>query len=225
MEYRFYIKSKDKSHKVFKISQGANLDITIIPSNALYFSKEIIHKLNYNDHIELKYDYLGTTIDHYSAHAITGQRHVKILPKSPAHEKSIGHKLASISKPIPLLTLVATANNDFIEEPKSGKWFGINLPEDVNYLIIDLIAIPLNSQLGVQQTFQIKNERITNETFDICNINMRNCIITALMKSTNHNLTDIPNNIIFQQVEGKTVTIIRVERGMIIAQISELEIK
>jgi hypothetical protein len=225
MEWKIYLRHEDKSYRILKLIQGANLDITIIPKNAVYFSREIINSLDFNDQIQLKYEHLGDQIDHYSAHSLTGQRHIKLDPESPALEPTIGLKFKDIDKPIPLVTMVAAANPGSREEPNKGKWFGFQLSDDVNYLIIDLIAIPKNSQLGIHQNFTINNDKTTKETFDIKPIEMRNCFIVVSMRSTNHELTDIPNNVIFQQVEGKTITIIRVEKGSVIAQVSQLEVK
>ena len=70
--------------------------------------------------------------------------------------------------------------------------------------------------------FTIRNDRKTTETFDKKEIEMRNCKVLVIVRSTNHQLTDIPNNVIFQQVEGKTAIISRVESGMILAQIASL---
>lgn len=225
MEWKIYIKSDDISYRAIKIKQGANLDITIIPKNAVYFSREIIKDLNFDDQIELNYEYLGSKIDHYSAHARTGQRHVKVNPQSPALEPTIGIKLDKIDKPIPLVTMIASANKGSQEDPSSGKWFGYSLPRDVNYLIMDLIAIPKDSQLVFNQNFKIQNERKTLEIFDYKILEMRNCNIVVYIRYTNHELTNIPNNVIFQQVEGKTIIISRVEKGMVIAQVSKLEVK
>jgi hypothetical protein len=225
MEWKIYLRHKEKSYRILKLTQGANLDIFIIPKNAIYFSREIIQGLDLDEQIQLKYEYLGGKIDHYSAHSLTGQRHIKLEPGSPALEPTIGLNFKNIDRPIPLVTMVATANVGSQEEPGSGKWFGLNLPEDTNYLIMDMIATPKNSHLGFQQNFTISNDKKTRETFDSIPIEMRNCTITLLIRTTNHELTDVPNNVLFSQAEGKTVTIVRVEKGMVLAQVAKLEVR
>ena len=222
MEWKIYLRHQGKSYRILKLRQGANFDITIIPKNAVVFSREIIQELEIDEQIELKYESLGKTIDHYSAHAKTGQRHIKLDLGSPAFEPTIGLSFKDLKKPIPLITIVASANPGSQEEPSSGKWFGFQLPDDVNYLIMELSAMPKNSQVEIQQNFTIHNEKKTQETFDLKTIEMRNCFITALTRTTNHELTDISNNVVFQQVEGKSVNIARVEKGIVLAQISHV---
>jgi hypothetical protein len=222
MEWKIYLRYREKAYRILKLRQGANFDITIIPKNAILFSREIIKNLDFDEQIELKYKSLGRAIDHYSAHALTGQRHVKLNPNSPALEPTIGVSFKDITKPIPLVIIVAAANPGSKEEPSSGKWFGFQLPDDVNYLVMELFAIPKNSQVEIQQNFIIHNEKKTQETFDFKMIEMRNCFISVIMRTTNHDLTDIPNNVVFQQVEGKSVNIIRVEKGTVLAQVSHL---
>jgi hypothetical protein len=222
MEWKIYLRYQGKSHRILKLRQGANLDITIIPKNAVYFSREIIDDLDFDEQIQLNYEYLGGTIDHYSAHSLTGQRHIKLDPSFPALEPTIGVSFKNITKPIPLVTIVAAANSLSQEEPSSGNWFGFQLPDDVNYLIMELSAVPKNSQVEIQQSFTINNEKKTQETIDFKTIEMRNCFIIAVIRTTNHELTDIPNNVVFQQVEGKSINVIRVEKGAVIAQVSHL---
>lgn len=222
MEWKIYLRHQGKSYRILKLRQGANFDITIIPKNAVLFSREIIENLGFDEQIQLKYESLGGTIDHYSAHALTGQRHVKLDPNSFAHEPTIGLSFKKVTKPIPLVTIVAAANPGSQEEPSSGKWFGFQLPDDVNYLIMELSAIPKNSQVEMQQSFTINNEKKTQETFDFKTIEMRNCFIVATIRTTNHELTDISNNVVFQQTEGKSVNIVRVEKGSVLAQVSHL---
>jgi hypothetical protein len=222
MEWKIYLRHQEKAYRILKLRQGANFDITIIPRNAILFSREIIKNLDFDEQIQLKYESLSGAIDHYSAHALTGQRHVKLDPSSPALEPTIGVSFKNINKPISLVTIVAAANLGSQEEPSSGKWFGFQLPDDVNYLIMELSAIPKNSQVEIQQSFTIHNEKKTQETFDLKTIEMRNCFIVAVTRWTNHELTDIPNNVVFQQVEGKSVNIIRVEKGTVLAQVSHL---
>jgi hypothetical protein len=224
MEWKIYIKKGEKSYRVLKIMQGANLDIYLIPRNAVYFSREIIAGLNVGDQIELHYEKLGDQIDHYSVHSLTGQRHVKLNPSSRPLEPTIGTKLDKINKAIPLVTIVASINQGSEEKPSSGKWFGYNLPPDVNYIVMDLIAIPKKSNIKFQQNFKIQNDKKTNESFDTKILEMQNCNVIVLTRSTNHGLTDIPNNVIFQQVEGKTVIVSRVERGKVLAQVSMIEV-
>lgn len=225
MEWKIYLRHQEKSYRILKLRQGANFDITVIPHNAVLFSKEILVDLNFDDQIRIEYESLGQEIDHYSAHARTGQRHVKLTPNAPATEPVIGANFQNIQSPIPLLTMVAAANTQSQEEPTSGKWFGFQLPDDINYMIIELSAIPKRSQIQIQQSFTINNEKQTKETFDIKTIEMRNCIIVVLIRTTNHALTDIPNNVVFQQVEGKSINIVRVEKGAVLAQVSHLVAK
>jgi hypothetical protein len=222
MEWKIYLRHQEKAYRILKLRQGANFDITIIPHNAVLFSRETLSDLNFDDQVQIEYESLGQEIDHYSAHARTGQRHVKLIPNAPATEPTIGVSFQNIQKPIPLMTIVAAANPKSQEEPTSGKWFGFQLPDDVNYLIMELSAIPKNSQVQIQQSFTINNEKKTKETFDLKTIEMRNCIVIAITRTTNHELTDIPNNVVFQQVEGKSINIVRVEKGAVLAQVSHL---
>lgn len=222
MEWTIYLRHQEKAYRILKIRQGANFDITIIPKNAVLFSREILNNLDFDEQVEIKYDSLDQEIDHYSAHALTGQRHVKLNPSSPATEPTIGISFQDIKKPIPLITMVAAANSKSQEEPTSGKWFGFQLSDDVNYLIMELSAVPKNSQVEIQQSFTIHNEKKTQETFDFKTIEMRNCFVVAVIRTTNHELTDIPNNVVFQQVEGKSINIVRVEKGAVLAQVSHL---
>jgi hypothetical protein len=222
MEYKFYLRYQGKGYRVLKLRQGANFDITIIPRNAVVFSRETIEKLDFDDQIQLKYESLGEAVDHYTAHAQTGQRHVKLDLSSPAFEPTLGISFKDITKPIPLVTVVATANVGSQEEPGSDKWYGFQLPDDVNYLILEFFAIPKNSSVAIRQGFTVNNEKKSKETFDSMEIEMRNCIITATMRTTTHELTDMPNNIVFQLAEGKSVNIVRVEKGKVFAQVSRL---
>ncbi|OGO38616.1 MAG: hypothetical protein A2W35_09515 [Chloroflexi bacterium RBG_16_57_11] len=224
MEWKIYLRYQGKAYKILKLRQGANFDIIIIPNNAVFFSREIIKNLDFDTQIQIKYESLEGQINHFSAHAMTGQRHVKLNPSSLALEPTIGLGFENINKPIPLVTIIAATNQGCEEEPSSGKWFGFQLPDDVNYLIMELSAIPKNSRVEIQQSYSILNEKKTNETIDFIPIEMRNCIILAVIRTTNHELTDIPNNVVFQQVEGKSINIIRVEKGIVIAQVSRLAV-
>ncbi len=225
MEWTIYIKSEEKSYKALKIIQGANHDITIIPKNAVYFSKEIIRGLRIGDQIQLEYKDLGDKIiDHYSAHATSGQRHIKINPTAPASEPSMGMKFKKIESVIPLGSMVAVANEGSQKEPGSGQWFGFNLPQDVNYIIMDLFAIPKKFNVKFNYNLNIQNKKDTKECIDMKDIEMKTCRIIVHTRCTNHELTDISHNVFFQHIEGKTAIISRVERGRILAQVVDLKI-
>ncbi len=225
MEWKIFIKYKNKSYRILKVKQGASLDITIIPKSAICFSRKLIENSNIGDGIQIEYKKLGNDlVDHFSAHSITGQRHIKLGPTSWAHEPTIGYKFKNIDRAIPLLTMVASANKNSQEDTGSGKWFGFALPDDVNYIIMEIVAVPKNANIDFQQNFRIQNNIKTNETFDIKELDMQNCKILIITRTTNHKLADIPNNIVFQQVEGKTVGISRVEGKIVLAHVLELKI-
>jgi hypothetical protein len=223
MEWKIYLRYQEKAYRILKLRQGANFDITIVPRNAVLFSRDVIKNLVIGDQIQLDYESLAGGIDHYSAHARTGQRHVKLEPGSPALEPTIGVSFINIDKPIPLITIVAGANSNSLEEPSSGKWFGYELPDDVNYLIMELIAVPKDFILDAQLNLgTIHNVKKTRETFDTKTIEMRNCTVVTFTRWTNNELTDIPNNVVFQQVEGKSIAISRVEKGAVLATVMQL---
>lgn len=223
MKWGIYLKYKEKSHRILEIREGVNSDIYISPLNSLYFSREVLKNLNAGDKIEVRYDNLGKDlIDHFSAHA-SGQRHIKLSPELLATEVIAGSSLKNIAEAVPLITMVASANLRSQKEP-SGRWFGYCLPDDVDYLIMDMVAIPKNSELGVNRCFSIKNEKKSIELFDEKTLDMKNCKIKIFTHATDHKPSLIPSNIIFQQNRGKTLAITRVENGRILAEVSILEV-
>jgi len=221
MEWRVFFKHKNKTYRAFKISQGNNLDLIIAPKNSIYLPKEITQQLKIGDEIKVEHKQLNILVDHYTMHPDV--RHVRSIQTSPPHEQSIGGwKLASISKAIPLVTMLFSTNKSSEEEPKK-KWFGFSLPDDVNYFIVDLIAYPKNYKLGFEQNFKIRNkEKPSNEGLDQMPLEMENCNVEMIIRSTNYSFCNIPFNILFQQAEGKSMVITRVENDKILAQATEL---
>ncbi|MCR4279988.1 MAG: hypothetical protein NUV82_01010, partial [Candidatus Komeilibacteria bacterium] len=208
MEWTVFIKHNKVAYRAFKIRQGANFGITIIPQHAVFFPRKVIENLEVGLKLGVELEYNESRIvDHYSAHSLSGQRHYKLNPIFPATEPILGDPIKEINKVIPLVSLVATTNENSKESPSSGKWFGYNLPDDVNYLIFDIYAIPNNKSLQFTQGYKIENESKTNEIFDHKVLIGRNCKIAVFSKASNNMITEIPHNIIFQQSEGKTIVI------------------
>jgi len=223
MKWKIYFKHKEKSYKILEIRDSMNFDVYITPSNSISFSREILKNLDVGEKVEVQYkDLGGKIIDHFSAHS-SGQRHIKISPEFLATEVISGPNLNNITEAVPLITIVASVNHNSQEEP-NGRWFGYCLPNDTDYLIMDIVAIPKNSELGINLNFSINNEQKSRESFDEKTLEMKNCKIKLLTRITNHKLSLIPCNVIFQQNKGKTITITRVEDGIILAEVSSLEV-
>jgi hypothetical protein len=224
MEQKIYLKYKNESFKILKISQTSSSDIVIMPKNSKCLTKEIINGFAIGDELEIETNKLNIeNIDHFTAHAESGQRHFKFNTHSFAYQPEIGFNFLNIKHMIPLVTIVATANMEAREEPK-GKWFGYELSDDCNYIVMDIFAIPKDFNFNMKTQVKIQNDIKTTEFFDIKVVEMKTCNIYIQSRATNHKLTNIPYNIAFQLVEGKTVVISRVEDSKIFAQIAKLEI-
>lgn len=222
-EWRVCLKRNSKVYQAFKIRQNKNNDITIIPKQAVYFPRKLIENLPQGSQLSVDHRVIADQADHYSLHVKTGQRHVKITDVLRATEPEIGLPLEEIKNAVPLVTIVAVTD-DFSEVPSvKGKWHAYSLDKDVNYAVFELIAIPKGTQLGVQEGgVRIINEKATIERFDLTQIELRNCAIAVRYHSTNHQLTDIQSNIIFQLSEGKSVAITRVEKGKVLGTINKV---
>jgi hypothetical protein len=225
MELKFYIRHKAKSYKVLKLRQGAKFDITIIPNNAVVYSRTILDNLNIGDSVEVKYETIGAkTIDHFSAHARSGQRHLKLRNEPYAFEPMLDLESEFSKSIVPLITMVASVGVCTPEEPNGKTWLGFELPDDVNYVIIDLFTAPKDSIVQFNGGgFTIKNEKATKEGFGNQSAELRNCTLMAFIRYTNHESTDIPNNIVFQQGNGKAIIITRVKKGKVLTQIGKIE--
>ncbi len=223
MKWKIYSKYKGRSYKIIEIRDSDKFDIYIHPSNSVYFSREVLKNLKEGERIEVQYSDLGRrVIDHFSVHS-SGQRHIKISPELPPTEVILGHDLKNIITAVPLITMVVSVNQSNQENP-TGRWFGYCLPDDTDYLIIDMVAIPNNSELGIGFNFSISNKQKSRESFDEKTLEMKNCKIKIFTRTTNHKLSFIPCNVIFHQNEGKTLTITRVENRKILAEVSNLEV-
>jgi len=120
--------------------------------------------------------------------------------------------------------MVSSLNNGSCESPNSNvQWFGFNLPEDTDYVVMDILAMPKNTSLNFEQQGRINNTRKSRETFDHKIIEMKNCAIFIFIRTTNHNLANLPNNIVLQQSMGKTPIISRVENKKILALVGNME--
>lgn len=195
-------------------------DIYIFPSNALYLSRDFLKDLTLGEKFTIKERNLSDKIEHYSAHS-SGERHIKDL-ESRYVEVIHGDSIRNLSIPTPLITMVSSTNNDSIVERTKGKWFGYNLPCDINYLILEVVAFPLNTSLQFNQIFQINNDKKTTESFDLKVLNMPNCNIAIVTRSSNNEKTLIPVNILFEHSLEKTITITRVDEKEVLCQVSQM---
>ena len=49
MEWKIYLRHREKAYRILKLRQGANYDITIVPKNAVLFSREGIKREGVED--------------------------------------------------------------------------------------------------------------------------------------------------------------------------------
>jgi len=222
MYWRIYLKSGANIYKVLKIEQK-NDDIYIFPSNSLYLSHDFLKDLTFGEELVIKESYLSDKINHYSAHS-SGERHIKDLENRTV-EIIYGDHIKGLSKPTPLITMVASTNKGSLVINVKGRWFGYNLPNDVNYLIFEIIAYPFSSILQFNQSFQINNDEKTRESFDWKVLNMSNCNIGIITRSSNNAKTSIPVNILFEHSPEKTIIITRVGKEEVLCQVSKISIK
>jgi hypothetical protein len=221
MEWRIYLKYKNKSYRCFKLKQTKD-DLLIIPKNALYFPREVISDLEFGDEIHVCANSLSERVDHYTVHSNSGERHIRLNKEAPPQDREIGIKLSKINKAIPLLTMVLSANRASLEEPKKGRWFGYNLPSGSDYLIADLVAFPKDRSIHLSQSYKITNNKKSKESYDNKEIEMRNCKIFLQVRSTNYSTANMDCNVLFQQARGRSIVITRVINGQVIAQVSNV---
>ena len=204
------------------IRQGANLDITFVPTECAYLSQEFLSAYSVGDEIRISSDRTQATVDHYSAHSRTGQRHVRTSDSAYAVEPQQGLPFQSVTRPIPLLTYVAVAAPFAEEEPK-GKWFGYDL-NDENYGIFDIYAIPKGVSFQFNLSARIVNTQTSVESLDYKTIEFENCLVVVFLRTSTHNRTNLGSNLLFQQKEGRTAAILRVLEDEVLVQIADLRI-
>ncbi len=228
MEWRIYISYKGRSYKAFKIQEGKNLDLQIFPYNSVVISRKQIQELSIGQNIIVEFDALRDEVDHFTLHNKSNtnppRKHIRLKTPTKAHEPSVIEKgLDDLQDPIPLVTIVTSANQPNIEKPKK-QWFGYILPEDIDYMIFDLVAFSKDGTFGINQQFKIQNDKKTLEFFDRKTIELNNCNIAIIARATNHELCNLPANIVFQQELGKSLVITRIEKGKVICQVSNVEV-
>ena len=127
----------------------------------------------------------------------------------------------SIDRPVPLLTYVAVAAPFAEEAPSKGNWFGYNL-DDENYGIFDIFAVPKGVNFQFNMSARIVNTRSSTESFTLKTIELVNCIVVLALRTSTHNQTALSTNLLFQQKEGHTAAIVRVEEAEVVVQIADL---
>lgn len=222
-ELRIYLNREGKIYRAFKIEQHANDDLTITPTSAVYLPRSSFASLGIGEQFEITAKSLNTKIHHYSAHAVTGQRHIKETPLSIAIEPIIGKSIQSISSLVPLATCVVPTSSMNEVPATKGKWFGITVPSDVNYVVFDIHALPKDMNLAMQYDgVHVQNDHMSQDNFGFYRIEMRDCSVVLFVHMTNHEQTDILDSVFFQQDEGRTLTISRVEKGKVLTTVSNL---
>lgn len=225
MEHRFLIRKGEKVFKVFKAVQHANSDITIIPYKSVYLSGDFIDKYDFGEKLLLAINGNDLKIDHFSAHSETGQRHIKFDPNKPAVEPIKGDAFKDIQSLVPLATILATTNSTEDEEPKSGKWSGMVVPDDASYCIFEVFAIPFDTPINFNIQHNIVNTKQSIESIFNMTIPLRNLGIAIIARTSNHNQCTLPVNVLVQQRVGKTAQIVRVDGNELDVQISSLSVQ
>mgnify|MGYP000470955667 CR=1 FL=1 len=221
MEWRVYLRYKEVSYRAFKVRQGSNGDITIIPKFAIPLSRNFLSKYSVGDTLKLSVDKSLVFIDHYSAHSRSGQRHVKVGYPLKTFDPINAIPFKSINTVIPLATLITGIQDEMKDPNPKGKWFGYTLPDDVSYVVFDISAFPLNNDLHFKQSLQIYNEKKTSEFFYHKVLQLRNLNLCITVRSSNHGQFSLRNNILFQQDIGKSAALKRVVHNEIQVDIVE----
>ncbi|MDD5342029.1 MAG: hypothetical protein PHI73_01720 [Patescibacteria group bacterium] len=225
MDWRVFLKKDDVEYRAFKIVQGASLDITFIPKTSLWISKEHLIGYNIGDQLLLQVESDQGFVNHYSAHSRTGQRHIKISDQPYAIEPFHGQPFRKIDQVIPLLTYIAVTTPSTKEAPSKGKWYGYTIPENVNYCIFDLIAFPKGSNLNINfQLGTVVNTKKSIETFGQKILEFRNCNICVLLRTSTHDKSTLKQNVLIQQNEGITTSIVRVMDNQVLLTVAETQI-
>lgn len=222
MEHRILIRKGEKVFKVFKLVQHANSDITIIPYKAVYLSGDFIERYDFGEKLRLSVNENDLKVDHFSAHSATGQRHIKFDPSKPAVEPIGGAAFKDIKELIPLATILASTNVKEDDEPKKGKWSGMIMPEDTDYCIFDVFAIPFDTPVNYNIQHTIENTKQSVESMFTLTVPLRDLGIAIIVRTSNHNHASIPVNVFIQQRIGKTAQIVRVDGEELDIQISRL---
>jgi hypothetical protein len=228
LTWRVYLERNSKTYRAFRVEQSNNSKDLVFsfPGRSICLPREVISSSEVGSSIKIqRAPHLNNTVDQYTVHNRTGQRHIKRKGNfEVALDVLVDSKLDEIKTAVPLFSVVCVASKYSEEQGTKGQWFGFHLPSDINYAIMDLDAIPKGTELKIQQAgIRINNERASVEVLDLPkNIEFSNCALAVIFRATNHMLTDIDSNIIFQQVAGKTLHISRVETDAVIGTVTEL---
>lgn len=224
MEWKILIKKEESIFRIFKILQLANSDIIIIPHKSIYLGRNFLLSSKIGDKLIISTKSNDAIIHHYSAHSKTGERHVKYAPQKDANDLIFGPSFKNNDNVVPLVSIVATVNRmpDGIQK---GRWIGFNIPNGADYCIFDVFIIPFNVNIRFKFEHLINNVKKSTETYDYKIIPLRFCNIVLFIKTSTHNLCEIPYNLMIQQTEGITAQIVRVSNSEIELDVSRMNIK
>lgn len=183
MNWRIYINDEEKIYKILGLEQKHD-DLYIFPQNTEYLSRDYLKNLQVGEEFTIKESHLSGKVSHYSAHS-TGEKHIKDLENKYV-EVIQGETLRNLSSVIPLITMVSSTNKGSEVDKTKGKWFGFKLPINVNSMILEIVAFPLNANLSFRQSFIINNTRKTTETFDYKVLAMNTCNIGIIVRTSNY---------------------------------------